>query len=392
MDLYILNSEIQYIAHENEVILTEKDLHPCHPFFIEFPYTPESFQKIHTKGIFEITKYIRHVLKIMDALLSVGGEIDIEFFRCSFDVGGYPLRPLNYLMNEISVCYKNRYRVEEKKYNDGIDWFRLKKVKPNLPLDDLISRWSFGIVSDGRKNDRVLKLIGQIKDFKIPEYEVLICGPTPSGNLPEHVVVLDDSDLYYDLRIPISRKKNRIIDQARFNNLVIMHDRISFSENWYEKICKYGNIFDQICTPILDENTRSLRVNDWLKSFHDFTSFQKSISIKLEYSEWDRHLYVDGGFMLIKKHIISNNKLNPDLNWGEMEDVDLSERLYLDGASITFYQDTFLLTQTHRIQVKNYKANWWFTLLSPILNYRSIHQRDKNIFQGFHSFLEKDIK
>lgn len=350
MKICLYHSKIKYIPKHDELLLTEKDIHPCEPFFIKHDIKPESIDKINTRGIFETAKYIRDILKIIDYLLKKDGELYIDFFRASFDGGGYPLRPLAYLMNEISTCYRNRYEVIKKKNENDIDSLTLKKGMLTLPKEDTIDRWSFGIVSDGRKNERIMRLIEQIRRFKIPEYEVIICGPSPFINVPSDVRILDDSSFYHDLRIPISRKKNYIIDEAKYNNLVIMHDRITFASSWYEKMVKYGNYFDQLCFPILDEETKSMRVNDWMKSSHDFTEFEKVLTYKLSYNEWDRHIYVDGGFMLIKKHLIENIKLNPFLNWGELEDVDLSERLYLSGNFIGFYADTFLLTQTHRIK------------------------------------------
>lgn len=391
MDLFVFHSAINYSPGSDEIVLTEKDFHSCEPFFVKNNLAPESIKSIKTKGVFETTKYIRHILKMMDALLEVGGELYIEFYRVSFDSGGYPLRPLNFLMNEISTSYQERYHVHKKQFVDDVDYIWLKKIQPVLPVDDRISRWSFGIVSDGRKNERVLNIINQITAFKIPEYEILICGPSPSLQLPERVAVLDDKDLYFDVRIPISKKKNRIIDHARYNNLVIMHDRISFAENWYEQICKYGNYFDQLCMPILDEDTRSLRVNDWLKSFHDFTEFQKAKSTRLDYTKWDRHIYSDGGFMLLKKHILAKVKLNPYLNWGEIEDVDLSERLYLAGISICFYKDTYLLTQTHRIKPATQSTNWMKVLIRPVRMKQFLHKRNKMIINNFYNFLKIKI-
>ena len=170
-----------------------------------------------------------------------------------------------------------------------------------------------------------------------------------------------------------------------------MHDRISFAKNWYEQISKYGNYFDQLCMPILDEDTGSLRVNDWLKSFHDFTEFQKAKSTRLDYNNWDRHIYSDGGFMLLKKHILAKVKLNPYLNWGEIEDVDLSERLYLNGISICFYKDTYLLTQTHRIKPSKQSTNWMKVLIGPVRMKQYLHKRNKMIMNDFYNFLKIKI-
>ena len=388
MDLFIINSVINYSSNNNKIVLTEKDFHPCHSFFIDHPtLLPESIKQITTKGVLETTKYIRHTLKIMDALLIVGGEIYIEFYRASFDSGGFPLRPYNFMMNEVSTCFGERYKVHKKEFENNIDRFWLTKIESALPSDDSISKWSFGIVSNGIKNDRVLNIINQIISFNIPEFEILICGPKPSENLPDEVKVINDKEMYFDVRIPISKKKNRIIDEAKHNNLIIMHDRITFDKDWYKKICDYGNHFDQICMPILDEDTKSLRINDWMKIDCDFTEFEKSKGVILNYNEWSPFVFVDGGFMLIKKHIISKTKLNPFLNWGEMEDVNLSQRLYLEGNSVCFYQSPFLFTQTHRIKTSKPTKIWVKKMIRPIRYKQHINIRNKAIMRAFKLFL-----
>ena len=387
MNLLLLHSKINYDCKAYEIRLSEKDFHPCSPFFIEHNIKPESITIIKAKGVFETTKYIRHTLKTIDALLEVGGELYIEFFRASFDCGGFPLRPYNYMMNEVSICFGERYKVYKKEFVNNVDQILLRKMESALPIDDSISKWSFGIVSNGSKNDRVLNIINQIISFQIPEFEILICGPKPSDNLPKEVKIIDDSELYFDVRIPISKKKNKIIDEARYNNLVILHDRISFGDDWYQKICDYGNYFDQLCMPILDEDSQSLRINDWMAINSDFTEFEKSKGVILGYKDWSPFVFVDGGVMVIKKHIISKIKLNPFLNWGEMEDVDLSQRLYLEGNSVCFYESPVLFTQTHRIKASNPSENWFKKMIRPMRYKQHINIRNKEIMRAFYLFL-----
>ena len=391
MKLLILNSQIKYTPQADEMVLTENDFHPCRPFFAEHAIQPGSIDYIYTKGVLETTRYIRQVLKIMDYLLAVGGKIEIHFFRVSFDCPGFPLRPLNFLMNEISLCYKERHTVFKKEFENNIDHICLKKTEAPYPASDTIERWTFGIVSDGRKNARILEIIDQIRRFNIPEFEILICGPAPGNNLQDEVKVLDDSDLYFDVRIPISKKKNRIIEHARFNNLVIMHDRISFADNWYEMMARYGNCFEQLCFPILDEETRTKRITNWKVISNDLTLFEKVNPVSLPYNEWSPEIYVDGGFMLLKRHLMADIKLNPYLNWGEMEDVDLSKRLYQTGVLVNFYAATELYSQTHRHKGSEKKKHklWLPGFVRQYRNKRYIDKRNTSIMSNFNSFLGK---
>lgn len=391
MEILILHSSIIYTPKDKERVFTEHDFHPCKPFFITNNIKPETITKIRTKGVFETCAFLRQTLKIIDYLLAVDGVLEIEFYRASFDIGGYPLRPLNYLMNEVSICFKDRFKVYKKVNANNVDYINLKKIHPALPVGDDMQKWSFGIVSDGRKNDRVINIINQITAFNIPQYEILICGPTPEIPLQKEVIILDDKDLYFDLRIPISQKKNRIIDTAKYNNLMILHDRISFSKNWYEKFCRFGNYFDQICCSIFDEDTQSIHINDWVSNFSDNNQFRISKVTKLKHDEWNKHVYVDGGVMVIKKHVIINNKLNPNLHWGEMEDVNLSEKLYIDGNLINFYGEAKLLTQTHRITVNKQSTFWLKILLRPISSRQYERKFNNKILHNFRNFLNSTL-
>jgi hypothetical protein len=353
MKINIFNSRIKN-KDTNAIHLDETDFHPCRPFFLNHPnILPESADVVSIKGILEQTRYIRHILKTSDAMLKQGGMLEIEFFTTSLDNGSNPLRVYATLMYDLSISYKERIKLISNEIKGNVFRLVFNKIKPTLPVDDNIDSWSFGIVSDGRKNDRLLTVINQIEQFSIPNFEIIICGPAPSENLPEFVKIVEDIDLYFDIRIPISKKKNRIIDTAKYNNLLIFHDRFSFPLDWYQNIRKHGNYFDCLCIKILDEDTQSHRVQDWMGTSLDHYDFLKidPKNYSLNYNEWIPNWNVNGGFMIIKKHLIERVKLNSFLHWGECEDGDLCRRLDADGLSLTLFTGTYVLTQTHRLTV-----------------------------------------
>ena len=198
MKVKAINSRIIYKKKHDEIIFTENDFHPCKPFFLNHDILPESVSLIETKGILEITNYIRETLIVFDFICKVDAEIHIEFFRGSFDNGGKYVRPLNFLLNELSLCFKERYVLYKSEFKNSTDYLFFKKIRNSLPLDDEITKWSFGIVSNGMKNERVLNIINQIYKFNIPHFEILVCGPPPPSNIVslKEVRILDDKDLY----------------------------------------------------------------------------------------------------------------------------------------------------------------------------------------------------
>lgn len=342
----IINSKCSKEGYEG-VILNEDDFHPCHPFFIDHPnIKPESADKIYIKGILEQHKYLRCVLRYCDYMLSPGGILEISFYNAHFDSPGFAVRGQNEWRYELSLVFGGRIRLIDS-VKGLASKFIYTKTSPFLPSGDAITRWSFGIVSDGRKNERIMKMINTIINFRIPEFEILICGPSPSSILPENVKVLDDTPCYSDKRVPISKKKNMLIDAAQYNNLIIMHDRISFPEDWYENMCRYGNYYDLLCVPILNEKDKSKRMLDWVVSTYTTFQLDKIERFKwhhsyLEYDEWSKDIYVNGGYFQIKRHLIADVLLNPNLNWGEKEDTDLSTRLYNTGVLNEFFKGNYL--------------------------------------------------
>ena len=74
-----------------------------------------------------------------------------------------------------------------------------------------------------------------------------------------------------------------------------------------------------------------------------------------------------------------------------MEDVNLSERLYLDGNLVNFYADTNLLTQTHRIKGNRQSKNWFKAFIKPIRSKQYEQKRNRNILLNFRNFLKMNF-
>ena len=354
MTVNIINSQCKNRSYDG-IVLDETDFHPCYPFFIDHPQIkPETIDRIYIRGILEQHPYVRCVMRYCDYMLKNGGFIEIDFYNIHFDYPGYAVRGYNEWAYELSLVFGDRICLVDKK-NEIDGKFIYKKIGNCLPMNDTIERWSFGIVSDGRKNERILQLIHQISLFQIPEFEILICGPSPSDTLPVYVKVIDDNLCYTDKRIPISKKKNLIIKRAQYNNLIIMHDRMSFPANWYKKMCLYGNYYDLLCTPIVNEEKHSNRMIDW--TIYTYTSFiQNKIErfiphrTSLFYNEWSKNIYINGGFFQVKRHFVLEEPLNPNLYWGEKEDTDFSIRLYNSGVLFEMFTGNTIYSQGIRFQ------------------------------------------
>jgi len=384
-DVFIIAEEVR--APHGAIILRDSDFHHDIQFAHLGIAKRETVAKVFSKGVLERTFNIRRILRSIDYMLRSGGRIEIEFYRDRFDSGGGHLRPLSYLMYEISLVFQSRISLVSKTFNNGVDSIVLEKKSSFFPLNDSVDSWSFGLVSNGESIQKLNTIIRQIEAFNIPKYEILICGPSEKLS-SLRVKVLDDKDLYSDARIPISRKKNRIVDAAKYNNLLLIHDRISFDNNWYNEISKLDSNFDVLCMPILDDERRVYRVNDWIKAgdLYDYT-VEGGL---MDYSDFSTDLYLNGGVICIKRHIYLDIRIRPFLNWGEMEDVDFSRRLMMSGYDIGFYKNSILYSSTNRIKPSVGGRMFPYTIVDKMLKrYRRI--KAKYLFnKAFNEFLLKD--
>jgi hypothetical protein len=377
-------------------ILTENDFHPCYPFFKNSKYKPESIKKIIVKGVLETTPYLREILKKIDYLLQNNGELDIHYFLTSrIDSYEGDIRALNRIMNEVSLCYNHRYKLNEHNTKQNYGIMKFKKIKKVLNEQDSIEKWSFGIVSDGRKNEKIGKIIQRIKTMNIPEYEILVCGPSSALMFKDTVRIIDDADLYRDIRIPISAKKNRIIDNATYENLVLIHDRIQFPHDWYKRMKEYGNYFDFLCTKVLDEDTESKRILDWLE-FRGALSDNDVCGKQLTYTEWTPYIYIDGGYIIGKKSKFEKTSLNKYLNWGEAEDLIFSKNILNAGNMINFYSDCYVTSATNRHQGVSLTAKAFHRINSSVRIKLSAlfgkqYLKRKQMMKLYCQYLEEDV-
>lgn len=349
-----------------------------------------SLDFIYTFGVFETELNLRDYLKKLDSILAVNGTLEIDY-NTSGDpyTGGKFVRPLSFLMYEISLSLGKRYRLVEKDVNG--DKTTLKYIKNANSHDDQPELgWSFCIVSDGRKDARIKNIIEQITKFKIPKFEILICGPEPTFIYDDNIVkVYNDKELYTDIRVPITKKKNKLIQNAKFNNLVIMHDRISFPETWYLTMERYGNCFDVLTNKILDEGSKRFRVQDWVTNERGFYDFQNLKAGMLPYDMWNPSVYIDGGFLIAKTQVLKAvGGYNESLHWGEAEDVDLSLRLYQAGFMTNIDLDNEVYTETHRHKGVSpdddrFKSKTLLKKLPSFLKTIYRHWRQKNTFRKY---------
>lgn len=258
------------------------------------------------------TKFHRLIFK--DALFKSKIGEDIIIHHTSEDM----LNIID-LFNEIDICSLSKVRIE--RLNDKII---VTKIKPLLEEGDNINKWSFCIITKGDKNDWMENLIQSIRNQNIPEYEILVCG-TYYDRKEDDIRYIPFSEK--DDSGWITKKKNLLCQEAKYENLCMLHDRIVLTPGWFEGMKKYGNDFEVLGCIVKDKYGN--RVGDWTTYGCEYKGFPYIGN--LQYQDWDKWGYLDGGFWIIKRNILLKCPLNEELFLNQSEDYELSRRLYING-------------------------------------------------------------
>lgn len=314
------------------LMLGPKDIDHRKSVYKQYNIRPETLSKVAVEFVLQREELSRFIIKELDVLLRVGGTFEIIIVD-SKSHSSY-VRSRDQVKYEFSVSTNGRYvLIEAIKLVDGkILKLIYRKTRPSLPEIDSIDKWTFGIITNGMKNEKVNDLVNSIIRQNIPEYEILICGPYPFANNYRGIslTVLDDIVLHDDIRAPVAAKKNRIIARARFNNLCILHDRFLLPDDWHAKFKEYGNYFDCLCLPTIDKAGNRFNV-DWMAFSCPLTQTAKR-NRSMRYSSWSPEVIMQGGVLVGKKSLMEKFGLDERLHWEEMEDMQFSKTAYLNGV------------------------------------------------------------
>ena len=187
--------------------------------------------------------------------------------------------------------------------------------------------FTFGIITNGGNNEFVRTVLETIKNQNIPieKYEVIIVGNYIGDVIQNTRVIPFDEGIKHAW---ITKKKNIITQEAKFENVVYMHDYVSLTPNWYSGFLQYGNDFLACMNVIL--NADGSRYRDW-SLFPMYASVSSrgiyhNVLLPYNVSHLSPHQYFSGAYFVCKKHIMQEIPLNEALSWGEGEDVQWSEQ------------------------------------------------------------------
>lgn len=336
--------------------LSFDDVNHLERIWKKYKLTPESIEEVHIDFLADRHKLVRYIIKELDILLKVGGEFVINSTKTTYH-GNY-IRSLDQIKFEFSVSTNGRYSMKMKTNHKRHNSLVYSKKKNTLLQNDSIGKWSFGIITNGKKNKQVEDLIDSIVSQNIPDYEIIICGNFKSDKIP--VIIIDDIIIDSEIRAPITIKKNKIVQRAKYENLMLLHDRYLLPDDWFRNMTSYGNYFDLLTFPNIGSKGGS--VNDW--GMHKGKPQQiggfSQISHQLSYNTWSDDWYSQGGLLVIKKNLYNDIVLDNRLFWGELEDIQFSKIANLKG--LFYYVDINNKIFTFSDRLKERNSNLFYKL------------------------------
>lgn len=205
--------------------------------------------------------------------------------------------------------------------------------------------FTFGIITEGSYDNYINEIIKSIENNKIPIYEIIIVGNT-TIEPTQHIKTIPFDDTIKSEWI--TRKKNIVVENAQYENIVLLHDYVKLNDDWYDGFLKFGTDYDWCITPI--QNLDGSR-------YRDYTLFPHTVDhLNIHYSCGDidyyfedncllpydfvnniktnKYMYISGTYYVIKRSVALKYKLDERLIRCESEDIEYTKRLHENGIII----------------------------------------------------------
>jgi hypothetical protein len=183
-------------------------------------------------------------------------------------------------------------------------------------------KFTFGIITTDPKAAN--SVIDSIKNQNIDtdSYEVIVVGGENKYDNVNHIEFDEGNKGGW-----ITKKKNIITENAKYENVVYMHDYIHLRDGWYDGFVGFGNDWDVAMNVVWNAN--DLRFRDWVFWDHPEVCYSNGEHgcVLAPYSHTDtQYMYISGAYWVAKKKFMQDNPLDENLYWGQSEDVEWSKK------------------------------------------------------------------
>jgi len=188
--------------------------------------------------------------------------------------------------------------------------------------------FTFGIITNNTNSENIKNILNSIYKQNIPVFEIIIIGGLYTEFLKEQKNVVH---IAFNEKIKdkwITKKKNIITENSKYENVVYMHDYICLCDNWYIEFLKYGDDFKCVNNVILNYDGSRFRdlclIPNWLKDFKNRFPTDLKTDYLLPYgleNNFNKWIYFSGTFFIAKKSIMEEIRFDENLTWGHGEDI-----------------------------------------------------------------------
>lgn len=184
--------------------------------------------------------------------------------------------------------------------------------------------FTFGIITDGNNYNNLVNIVNRIHSFQILNYQIIVVGNLNPIYGVEIIPFNENIKPAW-----ITRKKNIITENAKYENIVYSHDYLCPEPNWYDEFLKHGNDFSICVNRIINPN--GSRYRDWtIDAMARISHIVKNnLERLLPYDETSlsKIMYISGAHWVAKKEVMKKFPLDERFSWGQAEDVEWSYRV-----------------------------------------------------------------
>jgi hypothetical protein len=206
--------------------------------------------------------------------------------------------------------------------------------------------YSFGIITNGQRNEKLLRLINTIRLQKTPldSYEILVAGCVDEIASLQGIRTFPMVEAASQGRLGAMR--NVLARSASFNKFVCLDDDFLLHPKWAEAVEEVRGDFDLATSIILNPDLS--RYCDWVNIIENYTF------LRAYHEVFDKCQYVTGGYGIYKDFIFLEHSWNDDLGFYQGEDVSFSKRLFEAGFQLKFIPKAIVMHDDERYRQKGY--------------------------------------
>lgn len=225
-----------------------------------------------------------------------------------------------------------------------------------LPAEDGdLDSWTFGIPVGPEDATLLNACVKRVLELDVPRKEILLCGRPGDNFLYWDKVRIVGEDITAP-PVQISRKKNRLVQEAAYQNLCIIHDRVFLPANFMQAVRSFGNAYPLTAFQSMYFDDKFNLVP---RRYSDFNVTHRIIGQTIQGAMRDgsagkyapvafplidaqeftyanahrcsRNTYPTGSLYIVKKAVWLRCPQNESLMWEEFEDVEHGERAWEMG-------------------------------------------------------------